>query len=240
MRHFIVSPLAVSGDSVTITGQDAHHIHHVLRLKKGDEITVAAGEPGRLLCEVAHISKESVTATIIARLAELEPAGPKIILAQGLPKGKKMDDIVRMACELGVAEIIPVVTQRCVAKIGDNADSKVERWNAVSIAAAKQSQASHVTAVAGAMQIGALPSPSGSNISIVLWEEESRPLKEILQTAPKPDSITIVIGPEGGLAKDEVESLKSRGFSCASIGNKILRTETAGVAAASMILYHYS
>ncbi len=165
---------------------------------------------------------------------------PRISLCQAVLKGHKMDDAIRMACEMGVAEIHPMITRRCVVKqIDAEKRGKTERWRAIAHAVCKQSK-SHTTTeireVTGLADVVTLD----AGLKIVFWEEETTHLKTVLNNHSSPGSILIVVGPEGGFGADEIDPAKSAGCETASLGSSILRAETAPVAAISAIKYHYS
>ncbi|MGK7345994.1 MAG: RsmE family RNA methyltransferase [Candidatus Nitrospinota bacterium M3_3B_026] len=241
MRHFLAEPEDVSGDRITIHGADANHIRRVLRMKPGDKIEISAGAVGRYACAIESFGRGTVTARILEKREVPDTRLPAITLAQAVPKGRKMDDIVRMACELGVERIVPVTSERRVARPDEAAmERRLERWRKIAKAAAKQSRALAPCEIAPPADPGELAARYPANIMIVLWEEETATLKSVLKEHEEPGSILVLTGPEGGLDKREVERLKEQGFATASLGPKILRTETAGVAAVSAILYHYS
>lgn len=210
-------------------------------MKPGDEVFISAGIKGRYRCAIREISDTAVLTDILEKVQVAESHPLQITLAQAIPKGKKMDDIIRMACELGVNDIIPVITERCVTRLDDvMAEKKATRWQAISHAAAKQSRAPYPTTIHKPAGISSFANSANTDLRIVMWEGEVKTLKETLTIHPAPKSIMVLIGPEGGLTAMEVETLKSYGFETATFGAKILRTETAGVAAVSALLYHYS
>ncbi len=240
MRVFLVDHAALDGDSVTIEGPDVHHIKNVLRLKAGDEIFVADGT-AQFRCEIIKAEDEHVHAIILEKLGLTNLPPANITLAQAIPKGRKMDDIIRMACELGVVDVIPVMTERCIVKFDDqSALNKTDRWREIAKSAAKQSRAGSSAEVLELTALETLAETKKAGLRIVMWEDETRTtLKQVLSANEKPESILILIGPEGGLTVDEIELLTSAGFVTASFGSSILRTETAGVAVISALLYHY-
>ncbi|MBF0634247.1 MAG: 16S rRNA (uracil(1498)-N(3))-methyltransferase [Nitrospinae bacterium] len=240
MPHFIVSPPLAENGSVTITGADVHHIRNVLRLKPGDEITVSSGSSGKFACEIAQIEKDQVTAIAVRKLSITQSAVPATTLAQSAPKARKMDDIVRMACEMGVVKIIPVIAERSLAtREADVSASKLDRWRAIALSAARQCGSPGVAEITAPVSLHDLPSATNASLRIVFWEGETKSLKSVLDDAPRPDSIIALIGPEGGFSRDEVDFLVSKGFKTASLGVTTLRTETAGIVALSAIHHHF-
>lgn len=240
MPHFIVSePVAESG-SVTIAGADVHHIRNVLRLKAGDEITVSSGSSGKFSCEITQVEKDQVTAVAIRKVSLAQSNAPALTLAQAAPKGRKMDDIVRMACEMGVVKIIPVIAERSLAtREADVSVSKLDRWGAIALSAARQCGSPGVAEITAPVALHDLPDSSSETLRIAFWEGETKNLKYVLDDLPRPGSVLALIGPEGGFSRDEVDFLVSRGFKTASLGATTLRTETAGIVALSAIHHHF-
>ncbi|VAX19172.1 16S rRNA (uracil(1498)-N(3))-methyltransferase, partial [hydrothermal vent metagenome] len=166
---------------------------------------------------------------------------PSVTLAQAIPKGRKMDSIIRMACEIGAERIVPVITERCVIKLNkDSLAKKMERWREISVSAAQQSGADCPALIMNPVGIEDLPDLVPSDHSIALWENETRSLKSALSGLDSKRSILLLAGPEGGFTDKEVEMLESSRFMTASLGSKILRTETAGIAGLSALFYHFS
>jgi 16S rRNA (uracil1498-N3)-methyltransferase len=241
VRHFIVEGAVQDGASFSLPSSDAHHIRNVLRLKTGDEITVSSADGARFVCELTQVEKDGVTAKVLREIPAASRKGPSLTLAQALPKARKMDDIIRMACEIGVVKVIPVIAERSIAgRDMENASSKLDRWQAIALSAARQSQGSTVAQIAEPVNTRQLADTANETLRIVFWEEETKPLRSVLDSAPTPSSILVFIGPEGGLTRDEVDFLTSRGFLTASLGVTTLRTETAGIVALAAINHHYS
>jgi 16S rRNA (uracil1498-N3)-methyltransferase len=238
--HFIVSEPVAENGSVTISGADVHHIRNVLRLKAGDEITVSSGSGGRFLCEITQIEKDRVTAMAVRKLSIPPSNSPALSLAQSAPKGRKMDDVIRMACEMGVVKIIPVIAERSMAtREADVSASKLDRWRAIAMSAARQCGSPGVAEITAPVALHELPNAASETLRIVFWEGETKSLKSVLDDAPRPDSILALIGPEGGFSRDEVDFIAASGFKTASLGVTTLRTETAGIVALSAIQHHF-
>jgi 16S rRNA (uracil1498-N3)-methyltransferase len=246
--HFIVSEPVSNNCPVTITGADVHHIRNVLRLKAGDQITVSSdlssgvssGSGDRFVCEISGIEKETVTAVAVRKLSVPTSNTPALTLAQAAPKGRKMDDIVRMACEMGVIKIVPVIAERSLATKGaDVSESKLERWRAIALSAARQCGSPGVAEITAPVALHELSNTTNETLRIVFWENETKSLKSVLDDAPRPGSVLALIGPEGGFSRNEVEFLISHGFKTASLGVTTLRTQTAGIVALSAINHHF-
>ena len=161
-------------------------------------------------------------------------------LYQGLPKIDKMEYIIQKSVELGVNEIIPVNMKYCIAKI-NNEDKKITRWNKISEVAAKQSKRNIIPKVSKPINVNELYNKiKAYDLAIVAYENEDRKtIKEIFESKKNVKNIAVVIGPEGGISKEEIEKLQHAGAEIVSLGNRILRTETAPIAVLSMIIYEY-
>ncbi|HEB71064.1 MAG TPA: 16S rRNA (uracil(1498)-N(3))-methyltransferase [Nitrospirae bacterium] len=241
LRRFILDPECFEESAVNLTGAVAKHVRNVLRLKTGDKVLVTDGHTRKFVCCISSINKSSVQAEIVEKLETAEDPLPFVTLAQAIPKGRKMDTIVRMACEIGAERIVPVVAERCVIKLNkDSQAKKMERWREISVSAAQQSGSDCPALIVNPVGIEDLPDLVPSDHSIALWENETRSLKSALSGLDSKRSLLLLAGPEGGFTDNEVEKLKSSGFVTASLGSQILRTETAGIAALSALFYHFS
>lgn len=223
--------------------EDAHHILHVLRKELGDHLTVCDGCGQDYECEILSASAEEIVCRIIEQHnSETEPT-IRVTLFQGLPKAEKMEWVLQKGVELGISEFVPVSTERCVVKLdGKKSEGKLARWNKIAQSAAKQSGRGILPEVKNVVSIKqAIQSFDQFDLMLVLYEEErGRSLKEILravETVPK--TVGIWIGPEGGFEPAEVKMLTEAGAVTAGLGPRILRTETAGMTAAAVILYEY-
>ncbi len=241
MHRFYVENFSGNGNTIDITGSDVNHIKNVLRLKDGDEIIVGDGTGNDYTCSIESIEKDRVTAVICdvtRNAAELET---KIILFQGMPKSDKLELIIQKAVELGVYEIIPVITKRTVVKIEKNkAEKKLERYNAIAASAAKQSGRGVIPKVMPFMSFPeALSYAEGLDMNIIPYEnaEGMEYARSVIKDIKGRKTLGIFIGPEGGFAKEEAEAAVSMGAKCISLGGRILRTETAGLAALSIIMF---
>lgn len=227
----------LDGDRVYLRGEDARHIAKSLRMQPGDPLTVCDLRGTDLYCRIDELSPELVVLTVLQRLpSETEPT-VKVRLYQALPKGDKLDLIVQKAVELGVHEIIPVLTSRCVSRPdGKSMEKKIQRFSRIALEAAKQSGRGIVPKVGELRSLEEALAEMGEHpLAILFYEEATQPLKEMLSAAP--DSISILIGAEGGFSRDEVEAAKARGLRVASLGKRILRCETAPLAALSVLMY---
>lgn len=243
MPKFFIGMEDVQGDFLTIR-EDAHHILHVLRKEKGDLITVCDGQGQDYECEIFSAAAEEIKCKILKRYpckAEPEVA---ITLFQGLPKAEKMEWILQKGVELGVCGFVPVISERSVVKLEKKkAESKRVRWNKIAEAAAKQSGRGVLPQVYPVVSLKeCIKTFDNYDLVLVLYEEtRDESLKKILREMKKiPKRVAIWVGPEGGWAPEEVKTLLEADAVTAGLGPRILRTETAGMAAAALILYEYN
>ncbi len=233
-RFFVGRPVKFAVD---IAGPDARHIKDVLRLGAGDTIEVVDPEGTISDVEITVVSAAEVSGRVVASYRAREEL-PEIFLFQALPKGSKMDDIVRQSTEIGVTGVFPVLTERVVVKLeSEKAPKKVERWQKIAAEAAKQSHRTLIPSVSGVLGWKeALEVLKRFDEIIVFWEEERGTLVyEVLDPVAK--TIAVMVGPEGGLSDKEVLDLKGLGAKIVTLGESILRVETAAPVAVALILY---
>ncbi|MCK8815921.1 16S rRNA (uracil(1498)-N(3))-methyltransferase [Natroniella sulfidigena] len=239
MHHFFVKPTAIVDGQVTITGQDVRHITRSLRLDSGDKISVADGEGKKYIVELVELTDQFVKGKVRQDfVATVEPA-TKVTLLQGLPKSKKMDLIAQKTTELGIDQIIPVETERSIVKLKPSkAKRRQKRWQKIAKEAAKQSGRAKIPEVKELLDFEeAIALATDYDLALMPWEEESASLKDVIVGNNKMEQVMIVIGPEGGFSEQEVERANEVGIKPVSLGPRILRTETAGLATLSMLLY---
>ena len=240
MYQFFVEDTQISEKDVVIEGSDVNHIKNVLRMKCGEKIRISSASGRNFYCEIAELSGEIVRADIIEELEEDTELPNKIYLFQGLPKSDKMELIVQKAVELGVYEIIPVAMKNCVVKLDDKkAASKINRWQEIAKSAAKQSKRSLIPAVEMPMSYKlAVERAKELDVVLVPYENERgmQATREVISAIKPGQSIGIFIGPEGGFDSAEIEFVKEEAH-LISLGNRILRTETAGLATLAMLIY---
>ncbi len=223
-------------------GEEAHHIIHVMRMKAGDRFIACIGDEREFLAEINGISKDTVTAKIVEARVSVSESEVKVTIFQGLPKGDKLELIIQKAVELGAYEIVPVTAKRSVVKIEEKkVKAKCERWNKISASAAKQSGRGIIPEVSAPVSVSKAAELMRSfDLAIVAYEmEEETTLKKVLKSHKTAKSIGVFIGPEGGIDETEFELLKQSGAVSVTLGERILRTETAPLAVLSMITYEF-
>lgn len=228
-RFHCPQPLAI-GAIVDLAPETAHHIQ-VLRLAAGDHVTLFNGQGGEYTATLTALAKRSATVevkTFSPREAELPYA---ITLAQALPEGAKMDWIVEKAVELGAAAIQPLAAQRCVVRLSDErAAKKLGHWQGIVVAAAEQCGRNRLPHLCEPADFGRWIGQPTLHPRILLTPRAEQSLSEWARHHP-PQSVTIAIGPEGGFSEQEEDAAVAHGFLALSIGARVLRTETAGLAA---------
>lgn len=241
MQHFFVEPGQIHDNIITITGDDVNHIKNVLRLRVGESIIVNNGEGTDYDCVISEIANDQVVARIEDISKNCAELPVRITLFQGMPKQDKLELIIQKAVELGATEIVPVITKRSVVKIDEKkADKKLDRYNMIAESAAKQSGRGIIPTVSKFMTFKqAIEYCKNYDMNIIPYEE-ARGMeysREIIKEIKNQKSLGIFIGPEGGFAKEEVDLALEIGAKCITLGNRILRTETAGLATLSIIMF---
>lgn len=242
MHHFFAEPSQIKGGIVCIEGTDVNHMKNVLRMKAGEKAEVSDGQGAEYLCEVDRYEEEYVFLRIISAGRGEAELPSRIFLFQGLPKGDKMELIIQKAVELGVYQIIPTSTKRAVVKLdAKKAGKKTERWNAIALSAAKQSGRSRIPQVMPVLSFReALEQARELDVVMIPYEqaEGMEKTKKIISAVRPGQDVGIFIGPEGGFEEDEVEKAIRSGAYSITLGKRILRTETAGLAILSILMYH--
>ncbi len=241
MFNFFVSDENRNGNSFLISGKDYNHIKNVLRMNFGDTFFVSSAGQSHL-CALKEFGLDSLVAEILEENCNDTTLPINIILFQGLPKGDKMELIIQKTVELGVSEIVPTEMKNCVVKIEEKKkESKRNRWQAISEAAAKQSKCNFVPEISKISSFNdVLKRVKDTDLFLVPYENEDGILstKQCLSEIKKGMSVGLLIGPEGGFNDAEIEALKQAGAKTISLGKRILRTETAAITAVSMCMLY--
>ncbi len=245
MYQFFVEPAQIheSDKSVIITGSDVNHIRNVLRMKPGEEISVSNGQDGReYRCGILSLEEDCIRCELRFIKEDGVELPSKIYLFQGLPKADKMELIIQKAVELGVYQVIPVATKRCVVKLDDKkAKSKIARWQGIAEAAAKQSKRGIIPQVNEVMSFrDAVRYAADMDVKLIPYElaEGMEKTKALIEHIEPNRSIAVFIGPEGGFEEEEIRLALESGIEPVTLGKRILRTETAGMTVLSWIMYH--
>lgn len=241
MYHFFTEPENIGEDSIRIVGNDVNHIKNVLRMKPGEEILISNKKDKDYRCRIRTITQQEVEAEILSADENGTELPVRIHLYQGLPKSDKMELIIQKAVELGVYRIIPVVTARTIVKLdAKKEESRIRRWNTISESAAKQSKRILIPEVAPVMSLKQALEDAGEFSLRLLPYENAKGMAETrnLFGGIRPGTdVAVFIGPEGGFEEAEAAYAASQGAFPITLGKRILRTETAGMAVLAMLVY---
>jgi 16S rRNA (uracil1498-N3)-methyltransferase len=245
MQRYFVDPEQLTGDKVTIIGEDAHHISNVMRLRVGDQVLCSNGQGRDVLAKIEQSQPKEVMLSIVEDLQDSRELGISITIAQALPKADKMEWILQKGTELGASRFVPFSSKRTVVQWDAKKESKkLERWAKIVKEAAEQSHRSRIPDIAPVMNwrsllklqaeaglaLLAYEAEEGTQIGDLVkpWLVEARQAAQLEQ---KPLHMIICIGPEGGFDASEVEDAIAAGWKPVGLGRRILRTETAAMAA---------
>lgn len=222
-------------NEILLDGEQARHIAKSLRMKKGDMLIVTDGRGNDFGCQIDEITKDTVHLSVCYKQASETEPDCRVTVYQAVPKGSKLEEVIQKCVELGAVKIVPVLTKRCVSRPDEkSAKKKNERYQKIALEAAQQSGRGIVPEIAPMTTLKKAAENDDSEVKIVFYEGGGEPLKSIIK--PNTKSVSIYIGSEGGFESDEVELLKSNGLVAATLGKRILRTQTAPVAALSAIM----
>lgn len=242
MYHFFVAPEQIGEKEIWIEGSDVNHIRNVLRMTPGEKITVSSGADGKeYFCEIRRLLEDQVVAEILEQKEASSELPSKLALFQGLPKSDKMELIIQKAVELGAYEVIPMATHRAVVKLDQKKEeSKRKRWNAIAESAAKQSKRTVIPEVTKVFSFreAVTYAVETYDVCLIPYEcaEGMKQTRAILAKVQPGTSAAILIGPEGGFEESEIAYAQEKGVRPITLGHRILRTETAGLAVLSALM----
>lgn len=236
MPRFFVTERPENG-RITLRGQNAHHAGRVLRLRPGERVTLCDGAGEDYDCVVETVEKDSVACRVTAiHPSETEPK-QRLTLFMALPKGDKMELIVQKAVELGVRDIVPFLSKNCVSR-PDKTAQKVARWQRIAEEAASQCGRGWLPRVQPVIPAGeAITRAAQSETALFFYENETQTGLRAALSRGVGSTVALVIGPEGGFAPEEAAAAKQAGLTSVSLGRRILRCETAPIAALAVVLY---
>lgn len=239
MFRYFCSDDCIENNSVSVTGGDARHLKTILRAQEGDIISVVT-DSNEYKARIEAINKEDIVCSIIEEIQRNNESKINITLCQGIPKQTKMETIIQQNVELGVKSFIPLITERTVVKLNDKdrEQKKLDRWQKIAKESAKQSKRNIIPQVEEITTVKELVErlkQEDAEVIVPYELEDMKILKDVLKE-PK-DKYYIIIGPEGGFDIKEIEMFKEIGAHIVTLGKRILRTETAGVVAASVVMY---
>jgi 16S rRNA (uracil1498-N3)-methyltransferase len=234
MGYFFIRKRDIDGETITIRGKEYRHIKDVLRARRGDRIVLVTGDGKEHHCVITRVGANSLSAGIARITQRSNEPGIFVSIAIAPPKAGRMEWFVEKATELGVSEIIPVVTRRSVALPGE---ARVKRWERVAIAAMKQAERSVLPRIQQPHPFDEFLSESRAYpFRFIAYEKQREGIIEETLAKAKPTKVLALIGPEGGFEDSEVEEAKAQGFIPVTLGTTKLRTETAGIVVLTRIL----
>jgi 16S rRNA (uracil1498-N3)-methyltransferase len=241
MRRFYITPDQISKDEPRLTGSDAHHLCIVLRLKAGDRIVAFDGSGNSYQARIKTANRKIVKLAIEHRLTEPNQPSLDLTLAQGFLKDKKMDLLVRQLTELGVTRLVPYFARRSVPTPDPKRlHARYHRWEKITLEAMKQCGRSRPMGLTPAASFDqTLEMARSHDLKLIFWENVAGlpPLPAI--DGPKPGKLFVMIGPEGGFDPAEIEKARAEGFQTISMGPRVLRAETAALAATTLVQFHF-
>lgn len=240
MPRFFVNKENISEEKIHILGSDAHHIARSLRMAEGDEVTVCDGCGLEYECRLSRIRDDECECSIIS-VCESERESPvDITLCMAYPKGDKLEVVIQKAVELGVSRIIPFESSRCIKRPkAEKVEKQLSRLSKIAEEAAKQCGRAKIPTVSLPMSFAQmLKEAKKSSITLFCYEDEQgTSIKNALSSPGKCDSISVIVGSEGGFSPEEADEAKEAGATAVTLGKRILRCETAPAFALSAIAY---
>ena len=241
MQQFFVTADQVQENQIYIEGTDVNHMKNVLRMRPGEKLGISDGNNHHYICQVEKYEDAQAVLTILEEESVDTELPSKVYLFQGLPKGDKMELIVQKAVELGVYKIVPVAMKRCVVRLDDKkAAKKADRWNSIAESAAKQAGRSRIPEVTMPLSYKeALKMAEELDVTLLPYELAGgmEVTREVISQIKSGQSVGIFIGPEGGFEQEEVDAAVSMGAKVITLGRRILRTETAGLATLAVLMF---
>ncbi len=229
-RLYLDTPLAEQ-QIITLNGERLNYIANVLRLKAGTEISIFNGKGGEYSATIVEINKRSALLEIKTFTDKNIESPLSITLAQGISRGERMDFTLQKATELGVNKIIPIFSKRCTVNLkGDRLEKRLQHWQGIVNSACEQSGRNNIPHVEIAQTMDSFLEAKNNPCQILLDPESTQTLSSL---SPVPDSVTILIGPEGGFDAREREQAYTKGYQGVQLGPRVLRTETAAIATIS-------
>jgi 16S rRNA (uracil1498-N3)-methyltransferase len=240
MPVYFIQSDSIQNKRIILTGDLARHLRDVLRCEVGETVELVDEKQARYRTELTQVTKQEIVANILRKDGPPTRPAVSITLAQAALKSDKMDWVVQKTTELGVNIILPVVTERTIARPrAERQAHQIDRWRKIAKEASQQCGRSDIPMVRAAVSLDALlKNPPEASLKLVPWEQAREPtLKTVLHNLKEMNSAMILIGPEGGLTSTEVERAREGGWISVSLGPRILRAETAGLAVLAILQY---
>ena len=237
-NQFFVPRLAEGVSRIVLEGEEHRHLAKAARVRPGETVWLFDGSGRRFLARVETVGEER-TSLAVLKVEEPETPRTRVMLAACLVEAKKFDAILEKASELGCSDVLPVESARSLKAPGERAEKKLERWKRISREAAKQCKSRFVTAVHPPQTLRDLLREPPAERRIFLSEHGGRPLRDLV-AGPDPDAVVLLVGPTGGWTEGEERDIRRAGFEAASLGRRILKSETAALAGTFLIVHHWS
>lgn len=238
MPVFFVPPQCVSHQEISVTSDVLTHLRDSLRVKVGEIILFSDGVGRRYRTQVKEVSKQDLTGRIIETITQPAPSAPALTLGQALLKGEKMDWVIQKATELGVSEIVPIASRHSVVQLkADRVDHQLARWRRIALEAAQQSEQWRIPTITPPQSLASLLTSRGNGTMTLMLTERQSGINLQAVDLPKDHthSVLVLIGPEGGWSHEEMQTVNQPGTVSATLGQQILRAETAAIAAISIL-----
>jgi 16S rRNA (uracil1498-N3)-methyltransferase len=238
MSVFFVPPECISQQAISVTGDVLVHLRDSLRIKVGEIVLFGDGVSRRYRTEISAVAKQALTGRILETITQPALRAPALILGQALLKGEKMDWVIQKATELGVSEIVPIESRHSVVQLkADRVDNQLARWQRIALEAAQQSEQWRTPTIAPPQSLTTLlTSRATGAVTLMLAERrDGKSLQTVTLPQQASDSVLILIGPEGGWSKEELGIAVQAGVESVTLGQHILRSETAAIATISIL-----
>jgi 16S rRNA (uracil1498-N3)-methyltransferase len=236
---FYTSPENIEADSLIIAGEEGHHLKNVFRLTRGETIMAVDGIGNGYRCEIDTISPREIACKIISRTRNWGEPMHHLTLAAGLSTGYKFDDVIQRGTELGVSRFVPLITGKSIVRAGDDGgkSNKLARWQKVALASVKQTGRSVIPAIEPAVDFEQFMEKNIKPGRLIMFDtgEGSRPLDSLVISSEDKE-YTILVGPESGFSRSEIELAREKGAVVLSLGKRVLRTENAGPTAVALLM----
>ncbi len=224
----------LSGEQIELEESASHHLSKVLRMQAGRELILFNGAGGEFAATIHEVTKKHVIVSVQEHSADNRESPLELELAIGISRGERFEWVLQKATELGVTKITPLITERTEVKVnGDRQEKMHDRWQHILISACEQCQRNLLPQLSAPIQISDWLPSVNSDLRFVLHHRDSK----TLPAEQKPQNVTLLIGPEGGLSESEIEQALAKNFNALTLGPRVLRTETAPVAAISLVQY---
>lgn len=246
-KRFFIKKSDLRSSTILLHEEEHHHLSRVARIKPEEKVWLFDEQGTSYLARVEETRKDATRLSILEKLDKVKPK-VNITLAQALIKSKKMDIIIQKSTELGITNIIPVITTRVIVKVEEKIQKKIERWNKIALEAVKQSQISFLPSILSPIPLKKLIEERHEEKKLLLSENRGKYLRDILirnsgselQIEEPPSSVLILLGPEGGWTEEEEKYILKHGYEAVSLGRQILRAETAALCSLALISHFWN